>query len=268
MITASHNPPSDNGFKCYGPTGGQVIPPDDQGIIECVKAASDREIPEKPFFQQGLGRGLDRSGGPRGGRGLHRGRGRRVGQPCPRPLHRLHPAARSRRDLRGRALSRPRASSEVNILASQRTPDGDFPNVPEHVANPENPRDTRGGHRRGQGHRRRSRARQRPGRRPHRRGDSRHRRSQRRLDHPRRQPDRRPPGGVRHEGNRDPGTAAVGSLPGHDAGLHPDGQGARRARGNPHRGRPARRLQVDRRADRSRPGPRASSSGSRNLTAT
>jgi phosphoglucomutase/phosphomannomutase len=46
MITASHNPPSDNGFKCYSSTGGQVIPPDDRGIIECVKAASDREIPE------------------------------------------------------------------------------------------------------------------------------------------------------------------------------------------------------------------------------
>src|SRR5260370_659364 len=49
MITASHNPPSDNGFKCYGRTGGQVIPPDDAGIIACVRAASDREIPEKPF---------------------------------------------------------------------------------------------------------------------------------------------------------------------------------------------------------------------------
>ena len=28
---------------------------------------------------------------------------------------------------------------KVNILASQRTPDGDFPNVPGHVSNPENP---------------------------------------------------------------------------------------------------------------------------------
>src|SRR5262245_30853613 len=35
MITASHNPPSDNGFKCYARSGGQVIPPDDQGIIAC-----------------------------------------------------------------------------------------------------------------------------------------------------------------------------------------------------------------------------------------
>src|SRR5947208_6498326 len=29
---------------------------------------------------------------------------------------------------------------DVNILASQRTPDGNFPNVPGHVSNPEIPR--------------------------------------------------------------------------------------------------------------------------------
>ena len=49
MVTASHNPPSDNGFKCYGRSGGQVIPPDDAGIIACVARASDRDIPERPF---------------------------------------------------------------------------------------------------------------------------------------------------------------------------------------------------------------------------
>ena len=49
MVTASHNPPSDNGFKCYGRSGGQVIPPDDAGIIACVAAASDREIPDQPW---------------------------------------------------------------------------------------------------------------------------------------------------------------------------------------------------------------------------
>src|SRR5581483_4293859 len=57
MITASHNPPSDNGFKCYDPTGGQVIPPDDAGIIACVEAASERAIPQVTL-QDGLDQGL------------------------------------------------------------------------------------------------------------------------------------------------------------------------------------------------------------------
>lgn len=55
MITASHNPPSDNGFKAYWSTGGQVLPPHDQGIIDEVYQATD--VPMLDFDQaveQGL----------------------------------------------------------------------------------------------------------------------------------------------------------------------------------------------------------------------
>lgn len=38
VITASHNPPHDNGFKAYFADGGQVVPPNDSGIIEQVNA--------------------------------------------------------------------------------------------------------------------------------------------------------------------------------------------------------------------------------------
>ncbi|WP_166820781.1 phospho-sugar mutase [Thalassoroseus pseudoceratinae] len=43
MISASHNPPSDNGFKAYWSHGGQVLFPHDKGIIDCVYQAT--EIP-------------------------------------------------------------------------------------------------------------------------------------------------------------------------------------------------------------------------------
>ena len=38
VITASHNPKEYNGYKVYWSDGGQIVPPHDQGIIECVRA--------------------------------------------------------------------------------------------------------------------------------------------------------------------------------------------------------------------------------------
>lgn len=40
VITASHNPPHDNGFKAYFDDGGQVVPPHDKGIVSEVNAVS------------------------------------------------------------------------------------------------------------------------------------------------------------------------------------------------------------------------------------
>lgn len=138
MITASHNPPSDNGFKCYAATGGQVIPPDDNGIIECVKAASDREIPEKPL-QEGLDDGSIVLAGKEVddayiaavvGESVSRARDLSV---VYTPMHGVGETSVA-------AALLTAGFQQVNILASQRTPSGDFPNVPGHVSNPEIPK--------------------------------------------------------------------------------------------------------------------------------
>ena len=42
MITASHNPASDNGYKLYMADGAQVIPPDDSCISEAVRIVAAR----------------------------------------------------------------------------------------------------------------------------------------------------------------------------------------------------------------------------------
>ena len=44
VITASHNPPHDNGFKAYFDDGGQVVPPHDKGIVADVNAVPLAEL--------------------------------------------------------------------------------------------------------------------------------------------------------------------------------------------------------------------------------
>jgi len=40
VITASHNPPHDNGYKAYFEDGGQLVPPNDQGVIIEVESVA------------------------------------------------------------------------------------------------------------------------------------------------------------------------------------------------------------------------------------
>ena len=138
MITASHSPPSDNGFKCYAANGGQVVPPDDTGIIACVEAASDRDIPEKPYdeaLRDGslvlVGREVDESYVTSVvSQSVSHARDLAI---VYTPLHGVGETSVA-------AALRLAGFDKLNILASQRTPDGNFPTVPGHVANPEIPR--------------------------------------------------------------------------------------------------------------------------------
>lgn len=138
MITASHNPPSDNGFKCYDEHGNQVVPPDDAGIIACVKAASDREIPEADF-EQAVDEGRIRLGGPEVdeayiaavvSESVSRARGIRI---VYTPMHGVGATSVA-------AALKTDGFEHVELLESQSTPSGDFPNVPGHVSNPEIPK--------------------------------------------------------------------------------------------------------------------------------
>jgi phosphoglucomutase len=44
VLTASHNPPEYNGYKVYWTDGGQIVPPQDKGIIDEVNALDFSEI--------------------------------------------------------------------------------------------------------------------------------------------------------------------------------------------------------------------------------
>lgn len=53
VITASHNPPHDNGFKAYFDDGAQVVPPHDTGIVAEVNAVPLGEL--GAYLQKDLG---------------------------------------------------------------------------------------------------------------------------------------------------------------------------------------------------------------------
>jgi phosphoglucomutase len=135
MISASHNPPSDNGIKAYWNNGGQVLAPHDAGIIRCVGQAG--EIPQMHLQQA-----------------VHINRVEIVGSQVDEaywdavlamslsternlpllysPLHGVGETCcwkiLTRAGFRG-----------AEIFGPQRSPDGAFPNVPDHLPNPERP---------------------------------------------------------------------------------------------------------------------------------
>jgi phosphoglucomutase len=134
MVTASHNPPSDNAVKVYWSTGGQVLPPHDKEIIQRVMTVDQvKAIPFADAIKQGnvkiCTQEVDRAyieaavpngfSGPRSLRLLYT------------PLHGVGAAAVL-------PLLQRDGFGVVEVFAPHREPSGDFPNVPGHVSNPEN----------------------------------------------------------------------------------------------------------------------------------
>ena len=53
MVTASHNPPADNGYKVYWGNGAQIIPPHDGGISDAIDAVSSVYVGDFEALQAG-----------------------------------------------------------------------------------------------------------------------------------------------------------------------------------------------------------------------
>ena len=135
MVTASHNPPSDNAVKVYWAGGVQVLPPHDKGIIDRVMRC---DAVHRESFDAGVAAGRvqfveqeidpafvaavlrQSTAGPRDVSILYT------------PLHGVGASAVVP-VLDGAGFRK------LRLYGPQEMPDGDFPNVPGHVANPENP---------------------------------------------------------------------------------------------------------------------------------
>jgi phosphoglucomutase/phosphomannomutase len=134
MITASHNPPTDNAVKVYWSTGGQLLPPHDSGVIERVYGV--KEITRIPW-KSGLASGQieycqeevdaafvaavlrQSTAGPRNLKIIYS------------PLHGVGTSAVC-------PVLDAAGFKDVEVFGPHAAPDPDFTNVPGHVANPEN----------------------------------------------------------------------------------------------------------------------------------
>ena len=135
MISASHNPPSDNGFKAYWSGGEQVLDPHDRRIINCVYEATD--IPTVDFDQavangriELIGEQIDAQ---------YVGEVVRLSLSNARAIRAVYTPLHGVGETSVYRVIREAGFRNVEIFEAHREPDGHFPNVPDQLPNPERP---------------------------------------------------------------------------------------------------------------------------------
>ena len=137
VISASHNPPADNGFKAYWTDGGQVVSPHDKNIIAEVIAGQNARI-EKMDYETGVKRGLIQTLDAKldahyieklAGISLSGARDICI---VYTPLHGVGATSIAP------ALQK-LGYDQCHIVDAQNIPDGNFPTVAGGIANPEDP---------------------------------------------------------------------------------------------------------------------------------
>jgi phosphomannomutase len=135
MITASHNPPSDNAIKVYWSTGGQVLPPHDAAIIDRVMNVQDiRRLPFAEAFAAGRIVYCQAEADA-----AYIAAVRSQALPGPRTLKILYSPLHGVGGSSMLPVLSADGFTDVEVFGPQSDANGDFPNVPGHVANPENP---------------------------------------------------------------------------------------------------------------------------------
>ncbi len=134
MVTASHNPPSDNAVKVYWSTGAQVLPPHDQAIIDRVMNVQEiKTIPFEQALKEGkvkiITKEIDEA---------YLSATREFSWPGPRDLKLIYSPLHGVGSFAVLPLLKASGFHQVTEYVPHAEPSGDFPNVPGHVSNPEN----------------------------------------------------------------------------------------------------------------------------------
>lgn len=134
MVTASHNPPSDNAVKVYWSTGGQLVPPHDK---ECIAEVGKVEEIHTTPFAEAVADGhveLCREEVDREFLKRHL----EMASDGPRDLKLIYSPLHGVGEFNVMSLLNATGFDEVEVFEPHRKPDGDFPNVPQNTSNPEN----------------------------------------------------------------------------------------------------------------------------------
>jgi phosphoglucomutase/phosphomannomutase len=135
MVTASHNPPSDNAVKAYWSTGGQLLPPHDKGVIERVMSVDGIErVPFDSAVADGRIEICQDDVDP-----AYIAAVVSLSTPGPRDLKVVYSPLHGVGASAVMPVLDQAGFPSVELFSLHAKPDGDFPNVPGHVSNPENP---------------------------------------------------------------------------------------------------------------------------------
>ena len=128
VISASHNPPEYNGFKAYANYGGQLVAPDDRGVMDQVHAVTEIKMGDLAQVKM-IGEEVDQAyfDAVINGQSVSDPQLSIVYSP-------LHGAGQTSVLPVLRQLG-----FQVSTVEAQMTPDGNFPNVVNHKPNPEEP---------------------------------------------------------------------------------------------------------------------------------
>ena len=133
VLTASHNPPEYNGYKVYWQDGGQIVPPQDNGIISAINNTSYEDIlfDPKPAYIVPIDHTIDEAFQVASVAVGRVGNGNRENVKVVfTPLHGSSVTAIPQ-------VLKKAGYSAVSVIEEQAKPDGDFPTVKS--PNPEEP---------------------------------------------------------------------------------------------------------------------------------
>ncbi len=134
MVTASHNPPSDNAVKCYWSTGGQLLPPHDKGVIDEVMRVDEIT---RTDFQAAIRDGQIMVSTAEVDEAFIAAVSAQA-FPGPRELNVIYSPLHGVGSSAVLPALQADGFRDVHVFAPHAEPNGDFPNVPHHVSNPEN----------------------------------------------------------------------------------------------------------------------------------